>query len=44
MNMVNVAKGCGDAYMEYGIHIWDIAASGLVVLEAGGALVDPEGM
>lgn len=43
MNMLNVAKGCGDAYVEYGIHIWDIAASGLVVLEAGGALIDPEG-
>ncbi|VDI78759.1 myo-inositol-1(or 4)-monophosphatase, partial [Mytilus galloprovincialis] len=43
MNMVNVAKGSGDAYVEYGLHIWDFAASGVILLEAGGAMIDPAG-
>lgn len=44
MNMLNVAQGAGDAYLEYGIHIWDIAASGIIVTEAGGTLIDPAGI
>ncbi|XP_052060091.1 inositol monophosphatase 1-like [Mytilus californianus] len=43
MNMVNVAKGSGDAYVEYGLHIWDFAASGVILIEAGGAMIDPSG-
>lgn len=43
MNMVNVAKGSGDAYVEYGLHIWDFAASGVILIEAGGAMIDPAG-
>lgn len=43
MNIINVAKGCGDAYVEYGIHIWDIAAAGIILKEAGGVIVDPTG-
>lgn len=43
MNMVNVAKGSGDAYVEYGLHIWDFAASGVILVEAGGAMIDPAG-
>jgi myo-inositol-1(or 4)-monophosphatase len=33
-----VASGTLDAYVEEGAHIWDHAAAGLVVLEAGGML------
>ncbi|OWF53509.1 inositol monophosphatase 1-like [Mizuhopecten yessoensis] len=43
INMCMVAQGSGDAYIEYGIHIWDIAASGIIVEEAGGVLMDPSG-
>ncbi|XP_069113731.1 inositol monophosphatase 1-like isoform X1 [Argopecten irradians] len=43
VNMCMIAQGSGDAYIEYGIHIWDIAASGIIVEEAGGVLMDPSG-
>ena len=33
-----MAAGTLDAYVEEGAHIWDHAAAGLVVLEAGGIL------
>jgi myo-inositol-1(or 4)-monophosphatase len=33
-----VAAGTLDAYVEEGPHIWDHAAAGLIVLEAGGIL------
>lgn len=29
--------------MEYGIHSWDVAASAVIVAEAGGILLDPTG-
>lgn len=35
--------GSIDAYVEYGLHSWDIAASTLILLEAGGYLIDPTG-
>lgn len=38
-----VACGAADAYFEYGIHIWDIAAGELLVTEAGGTIIDPAG-
>jgi len=41
MNMCMVARGSHEAYLEYGIHVWDIAAGKLVVEEAGGVVVDP---
>eukprot|EP01135_Chromosphaera_perkinsii_P000192 Nk52_evm1s43 gene=Nk52_evmTU1s43 len=40
MNMCHVARGSCDAYYEYGIHCWDIAAAMVVVCEAGGVVVD----
>lgn len=43
MNMVFVAQGGLDAYVEYGIHAWDVAAAGIIVKEAGGVLLDPTG-
>jgi myo-inositol-1(or 4)-monophosphatase len=38
-----VAQGSVDAYVEYGIHSWDIAASTLILMEAGGVVIDPTG-
>ncbi|KAK3610037.1 hypothetical protein CHS0354_032394 [Potamilus streckersoni] len=43
IDMCLVARGQGEAYIEYGIHIWDIAAGILIVQEAGGVVVDPKG-
>ena len=43
IHMVFVAEGRIDSYLEFGIHCWDIAASGIIVREAGGSLVDPSG-
>lgn len=36
LSMVWVANGRLDAYREYGLHLWDIAAGGLIVECAGG--------
>lgn len=38
-----VAMGAADAYFEFGVHIWDIAAGELIVKEAGGVILDPAG-
>jgi myo-inositol-1(or 4)-monophosphatase len=38
LDLCGVASGTLDAYVEEGPHIWDHAAAGLVVLEAGGIL------
>ncbi|KAG5883505.1 hypothetical protein JTB14_013932 [Gonioctena quinquepunctata] len=43
LNMAMVACGAADAYFEFGIHIWDIAAGELIVTEAGGVIIDPAG-
>ncbi|CAD5205692.1 unnamed protein product [Bursaphelenchus okinawaensis] len=43
INMVYVAQGSVDAYVEYGIHSWDIAAAAIIVQEAGGVVIDPTG-
>lgn len=41
--MAMVALGVADAYFEYGVHIWDIAAGEIIVTEAGGVVIDPAG-
>ncbi|XP_003743657.1 inositol monophosphatase 1 [Galendromus occidentalis] len=43
MNMVMVAGGNADAYQEFGIHCWDIAAGKIIVEEAGGYVCDMNG-
>ncbi|XP_057328136.1 inositol monophosphatase 1-like [Microplitis mediator] len=43
LNMCMVALGGADANFEFGIHIWDFAASDLIVREAGGCCIDPAG-
>lgn len=41
--MCLVASGQADAYYEYGIHCWDIAAGDVIVREAGGMCMMPNG-
>lgn len=43
MSMCTVASGEADAYYEFGIHVWDMAAAALIVTEAGGVVVDTQG-
>lgn len=42
-NMSMVALGGSDAYFEFGIHAWDMAAGELIIREAGGTVIDPSG-
>lgn len=42
-NLCRVAQGAGDAYVEYGVHIWDYVAGLLVATEAGAVTMDPTG-
>ena len=39
-----VASGRAEAYLEYGVHCWDIAAGAVIVREAGGVAVYPNGI
>ena len=43
LNLCTVASGGADAYYEFGLHVWDFAAAGLIVEEAGGVVIDPSG-
>uniref|UniRef100_A0A0B7B4D4 Inositol-1-monophosphatase n=1 Tax=Arion vulgaris TaxID=1028688 RepID=A0A0B7B4D4_9EUPU len=43
MNLAYVAAGRGEAYIEYGIHIWDFIAGALIAAEAGATVLDPTG-
>lgn len=43
LNMCSVASGQADAYWEFGIHAWDIAAADLIVREAGGVVMSTDG-
>uniref|UniRef100_A0A915CYA2 Inositol-1-monophosphatase n=1 Tax=Ditylenchus dipsaci TaxID=166011 RepID=A0A915CYA2_9BILA len=41
--MGRVAEGCLDAYVEYGLRCWDMAAGVVIVREAGGFVTSPLG-
>uniref|UniRef100_A0A0N5AN81 Inositol-1-monophosphatase n=1 Tax=Syphacia muris TaxID=451379 RepID=A0A0N5AN81_9BILA len=43
LNMVSVAQGIVDGYVEYGVHAWDVAAASVIVKEAGGYVINPSG-
>lgn len=43
LDMCFVAQGNHEAYVEHGIHVWDIAAGKIIVEEAGGVVLDPSG-
>lgn len=41
--MTSVASGIVDAYVEFGVHAWDVAAASVILKEAGGFIIDPTG-
>lgn len=43
LNLCSVACGHADAYYEFGLHIWDMAAAALILTEAGGYVCDTKG-
>lgn len=43
VDMCQVAVGGADAYFHVGLHCWDIAASAIIVQEAGGVVIDTNG-
>jgi len=43
LDICYVALGSCDAFFNYGIHIWDMAASVLIAREAGCVVLDPNG-
>ncbi|XP_029971889.1 inositol monophosphatase 1-like [Salarias fasciatus] len=43
VDMCQVATGGADAYYHIGMHCWDIAASAIIVKEAGGVVTDTDG-
>ena len=43
ISMIMVAAGHVDAYYEFGMHCWDIAAGDLIVREAGGVIMNMDG-
>lgn len=44
VDMCQVATGGADAYYHIGMHCWDIAASAIIVREAGGVVRDTDGL
>jgi len=43
VDMCLIATGAADVYYHIGMHCWDIAASTLIVSEAGGVIMDTDG-
>ncbi|XP_064202236.1 inositol monophosphatase 1-like [Anguilla rostrata] len=43
VDMCLISTGGADAYYHIGMHCWDIAASALIVSEAGGVVIDTNG-
>lgn len=43
MCLAMVASGVADAFYNFGLHVWDMAAGALIVTEAGGVVMDPAG-
>ncbi|MDX1920910.1 MAG: inositol monophosphatase family protein [Candidatus Caenarcaniphilales bacterium] len=43
LDLCYVAAGRLEAFWEYGLHIWDVAAGSLIVQEAEGNINDPQG-
>jgi len=43
LDLCHVASGIYDAYFEYSLHAWDVAAGALIVQQAGGRVTDFSG-
>lgn len=44
VGMCQVATGAADVYYHVGMHCWDVAAAALIVQEAGGVVMDTDGL
>lgn len=44
LGMCQVATGAADVYFHVGMHCWDIAAAALILQEAGGVVMDTDGV
>ncbi|CAH2284756.1 Inositol monophosphatase 2 [Pelobates cultripes] len=41
--LCHIAAGAADAYYQYGLHCWDLAAATVIIQEAGGYVIDTTG-
>ncbi|XP_063306539.1 inositol monophosphatase 2 [Pelobates fuscus] len=41
--LCHIAAGAADAYYQYGLHCWDLAAATVIIREAGGYVIDTTG-
>ncbi|XP_063062794.1 inositol monophosphatase 2 [Engraulis encrasicolus] len=41
--LCHIATGAAEAYYQYGLHCWDIAAAAVIITEAGGCVIDTSG-
>ncbi|XP_051537914.1 inositol monophosphatase 2-like isoform X1 [Myxocyprinus asiaticus] len=41
--LCHIASGAAEAYYQYGLHCWDIAAAAVIIREAGGCVIDTTG-
>ncbi|KAM4705684.1 inositol monophosphatase 2 [Rhinophrynus dorsalis] len=41
--LCHIASGSADAYYQYGLHCWDLAAATVIIREAGGVVIDTSG-
>lgn len=41
--LCHIASGAAEAYYQYGLHCWDIAAAAVIIREAGGCVIDTSG-
>lgn len=44
MGLAMVSAGMVDALYVFGMHVWNIAAGIILVMEAGGSVIDPAGV
>ncbi|CAM4720679.1 unnamed protein product [Leuciscus chuanchicus] len=43
LSLCLVASGSAEAYYQFGLHCWDIAAAAVIIREAGGVVIDTTG-
>ncbi|XP_028823625.1 inositol monophosphatase 2 [Denticeps clupeoides] len=41
--LCHIATGAAEAYYQFGLHCWDIAAAAVIIREAGGCVIDTTG-
>lgn len=41
--LCHLASGAADAYYQFGLHCWDLAAATVIIREAGGIVMDTSG-